>query len=653
MRQRMALSVKLVVPLFVLVLIQFAPNVYALSPQSGATFVVNTTADTDDGTCDAANCTLREAINEANKNVGADAITFSISGTIALGSTLPTIADELTIDGGAHSITISGNNQVRIVSVYSGMTLKLSDVSLINGNCSPCDDGAAVQNYGTLFVTNSTFSGHDNCDIAGSVVSIANSEVGCIRATQISTFKTTFRRIARFRTLDIMNSSGGDIHGDGILTIANSTMHGTIDNYEDWTGRMDVINTTFDDATVSTRNGRITVVNSTFMNSSIVLYGDGNPRTNVINSTFRGGGIFALYEIEERNNDYVNVTNSTFSDAQIGISSHNGSLTFKNTVIANTTSGANCTFGMATVTADSTHNLSDDDTCGPSFTVSNQINLGALADNGGPTQTMALLEGSAAINAGDNATCLDTATVNNKDQRGFGRITADDPTCDIGAYEVSEATPTNTPTSTFTYTPTATRTPTKTPTRTNTATRTKTPTRTATKSNTPTRTKTATPNRTPTEMRTNTATRTKTPTYTATRTQTKTPTGTRPPTNTTTPTRTETRTATLTRTPTATPTITCPSKPGKPKLRKPGDGATFAQLRITLKWKEATCAEIYKVVVRQDRKDGPKVDGAKRKTFSYTTEPLDKNHSYYWFVKACTPGFGCTKSGVWQFHVLK
>ena len=50
----------------------------------------------------------------------------------------------------------------------------------------------------------------------------------------------------------------------------------------------------------------------------------------------------------------------------------------------------------------------------------------ALANNGGPTQTRALLSGSPAINAGDSATCTPT------DQRGYIRIMP----CDIGTYEV-------------------------------------------------------------------------------------------------------------------------------------------------------------------------------------------------------------------------
>src|ERR1041384_79045 len=71
---------------------------------SAQTFVVNSTADTNDGACTTAagGCTLREAIIAANANAGADTINFNIPGsgvkTITLASTLQ-ISDPVTVDG--------------------------------------------------------------------------------------------------------------------------------------------------------------------------------------------------------------------------------------------------------------------------------------------------------------------------------------------------------------------------------------------------------------------------------------------------------------------------------------------------------------------------------------------------------------------------
>jgi len=63
---------------------------------------VTSTADTDGGTC-GATCTLRQAINVANQQPGADTIRFALQGTgpftIAPLTSLPTITDAVTIDG--------------------------------------------------------------------------------------------------------------------------------------------------------------------------------------------------------------------------------------------------------------------------------------------------------------------------------------------------------------------------------------------------------------------------------------------------------------------------------------------------------------------------------------------------------------------------
>ncbi len=89
-----------------------------------------------------------------------------------------------------------------------------------------------------------------------------------------------------------------------------------------------------------------------------------------------------------------------------------------------------CSRGPASI-VDGGHNLSfGDATCPPGF-LNGDPDLGALQDNGGPSKTIALQSGSAAIDQipSTNAGCPAT------DQRGVRRPTG--PKCDIGAYEVA------------------------------------------------------------------------------------------------------------------------------------------------------------------------------------------------------------------------
>src|SRR5688500_10895688 len=85
-----------------------------------ASFTVTSTADSGPGS-------LREAIENANAMPGADSITFALSGTITLVSALPPITDPagLSIDGGAQSITVSGNNAVRPFQTAAGALMEL------------------------------------------------------------------------------------------------------------------------------------------------------------------------------------------------------------------------------------------------------------------------------------------------------------------------------------------------------------------------------------------------------------------------------------------------------------------------------------------------------------------------------------------------
>jgi hypothetical protein len=61
--------------------------------------------------------------------------------------------------------------------------------------------------------------------------------------------------------------------------------------------------------------------------------------------------------------------------------------------------------------------------------------LGSLADNGGPTDTMAEQPASPAIGKGSASVCT-SAAINDEDQRGFARASSSRGACDIGAYDV-------------------------------------------------------------------------------------------------------------------------------------------------------------------------------------------------------------------------
>ncbi|MGO9061031.1 MAG: choice-of-anchor Q domain-containing protein [Candidatus Binataceae bacterium] len=205
-----------------------------------------------------------------------------------------------------------------------------------------------------------------------------------------------------------------------------------------------------------------------------------------------------------------------------------------------------------------------------------------LQENGGPTETVALEQGSPAIDAGDTVICQAPPPegLGGVDQRGFPRSRP----CDIGAFELPPTptptstpipTPTRIPTPTFTRTPTATPTakPTPTPTRKPTPTPTGKPTPTFTRKPTPTLT--SKPTATLTSKPTATPTRKPTPTFT----RKPTPTPTKRPTATPTKRPTPTFTGKPTATPTGRPTPTFTTKPTPTAL--PTAGANVTSMSVS------------------------------------------------------------------------
>ncbi len=218
-----------------------------------------------------------------------------------------------------------------------------------------------------------------------------------------------------FSTLTVTNSTlsgntsgfGGGIYNEqlGTATVSNSTLSG---NSGVEGGGID-------------NSGMLTVSNSTLSGNS--ASGDYNANGGGISN----GGTLTVSNCTLSLNSATSNNNFLFFGGGIG----NGGLStlaLNNAIVANTPSGGDVTnFGDLT----GSHNLIEDGSDGLPDTITGDPNLGPLANNGGPTQTMALLPGSPAIDAGDNALIPAGVTT---DQRGLPRIV--NGTVDIGAFEV-------------------------------------------------------------------------------------------------------------------------------------------------------------------------------------------------------------------------
>ncbi len=397
-------------------------------PVSAADITVNSTVDS---TGDAGICTLRDAIISANTDTAAggcpagsgdDTINFdaALSGqTITLGSRLPFLDSNISFDGSAlaSNVKISGDNVmgVLVFKINAGMTVAISHVDIINGY-SGFVGGGIHNSGGTLTVSNSTFSGNTAAASGGGIFNINNGTL----TVSNSTFSGNSAR-----------GNGGGIYNVGTLTVSNSTFSGNIALGK--SQGCGIYN-----------GGTLTVSNSTFSGNSAIygggIYNIGGGTLTVSNSTFSGnsarlgGGIYNVRTLT--------VSNSTFSGNSATISGGNiynnsmGTLTLRNSILADSsTSGGDCVNDLGTVSSSSVNNLIEDavNACGLTDGGVNRNKIGTaydpmlapLADNGGPTQTMALQTPSPAIDAGDGGTCEAL------DQRGVAR----DALCDIGAYE--------------------------------------------------------------------------------------------------------------------------------------------------------------------------------------------------------------------------
>jgi hypothetical protein len=256
---------------------------------------------------------------------------------------------------------------------------------------------------------------------------------------KVLVFKIEATSQATIRHLTIkggqVENGGGGINNRGSLTVTESTLDGNANGLIN-EGLATISATTFTNNRISAiyNSNQLIVKASTFTANNRGIDNASGSAT-VANSTFYANKVMTPKEIGGAiaNSGSLTVINSTLSGniapgggGAIGNHWH-GVVLLQNTILANSNRQWNC-FGPV---QDGGHNLQFPvASCGPTVRVADP-KLIPLADNGGPTQTMALLPSSPAIGAGDLDLCA-RAPVSNVDQRGSARTR---PSCDIGAFE--------------------------------------------------------------------------------------------------------------------------------------------------------------------------------------------------------------------------
>ncbi len=423
--------------------------------------------------------TLQEALS------GGGTVTFACSGTIIVPQ-IDINPDngilDTKIDASGQNVTLSGNHANRVFylkddrySLYP--KLELINLKITQGLRIP--GGGIANSGGVLTLVNSTVSGgggifNNGGSFNQGTLTLINSNVSnnsvdggsngggitnCTGCTMIITDSTISGNVATGNcggicnngTATISNSSISDnvAYGDccggisngGTLTIKNSTVSGNkVINQITGSVGGGGIGTGGVNAKLTINNS--TVSGNTATNSFGGLFTSDYATTILTNSTVSGniGGIQA-----GRNSTLI-ITNSTISDNGFDVggfdvggiqSIDQSTVTLANSIVANNGTSGNCIYDYGGDIIDNGYNLTDDSTC--NLTASTSLpntdpQLGSLANNGGLTQTRALLPGSPALDRipiGVSKCGTDIAA----DQRGAFRPQPSGGKCDIGSFE--------------------------------------------------------------------------------------------------------------------------------------------------------------------------------------------------------------------------
>jgi len=383
--------------------------------EMAAPIIVSTLADELDGDYRPGDLSLREAIALAATLDGADTITFK-NGILGDGQSVITLTydgntdlvpDELAISSdlaivgpGADRLSISGADLSR------GLSISNSDVTISGLTIEDCageSDGIGIN------------ASNSNLTLTGLVIK-DNENIGA-------------------------GTAGIQAVG-GSLTIVDSTIDG---------------NTGFIYAGVTMSGGPLTIRNSTISNNSgdmiagVIFDGSDTYDLELLNTTISGNDgvdFSGLYAFDADESAIINCTivNNTAMWEGAGVIGED--LLLHNTIVAgNTLTEDDDSDLSGTFDSNSSHNLIGFDPDELLGGTNNNVGvlsplgvlLGDLEDNGGPTKTHALLDGSLAIDAGDDtiASAFDLMY----DQRGKNRIDDGDDDLDarvdIGAFELA------------------------------------------------------------------------------------------------------------------------------------------------------------------------------------------------------------------------
>ncbi len=320
--------------------------------------------------------------------------------TITLASSL-VLGKNVTVDGvDAPGLTISGNDAVRVFIVNAGTTATLKNLAVVHGYGWQVAGG--ILNNGSLTLDHVTVTQNQMATDAGDYWQggggIYNGEWATLHLVDSSVSDNQARW------------SGGGIYSffNTTTTIVRSTISGNVSN--DVGGAIRSL-------------GDFTITNSTL---------SGNTATG-----WHGGAIFHTDgDMEILNSTIANNIGPDWGQSAIFIGEWGAvvpTLKLTNTIITGNHWYACEKFasGGTVSVVSGGHNLVQDDSCNPvpSDLIIWDALIGALANNGGPTLTHALLYGSPALDAADDAVCPAT------DQRGIARPQGSH--CDIGSFEAT------------------------------------------------------------------------------------------------------------------------------------------------------------------------------------------------------------------------